>query len=185
MSKSPLYTRSGDRGTTSLVGGTRVAKHDARLAGYGPLDQPTSHLGRLACAPALDERDRATLAALQHRLFDAGTLLATEPESRWQPAPLPESAVQQLESEIDRLDAALPPLKQFILPGGHPDAARAHVVRTVARRAERRMTALSAAGVDVSPAAMRLVNRLSDYLFALARTINVRTATPEVLWQPA
>ena len=184
MSKSRLYTRGGDRGTTSLVGGTRVAKHDARLEAYGTVDELNSHLGLLGSAAGLDDRDRATLATLQHRLFDAGTLLATEPESSWQPAPLPESVVEALESEIDRLDEALPPLRQFILPGGHPDASRAHVARTVARRAERRMTALAATGAEVSPTVLRLVNRLSDYLFALARTINVRTSTPEVLWEP-
>ncbi|MDE6286140.1 MAG: cob(I)yrinic acid a,c-diamide adenosyltransferase [Muribaculaceae bacterium] len=184
MSKSPLYTRSGDRGTTSLVGGTRVAKHHARLEAYGTIDELKSHIGLLASAAGLDDHDRHAIATIQHRLFDAGTILATEPESAWQPAPMPESAVEALESEIDRLDSALPRLRQFILPGGHPDAARAQVARTVARRAERRMTALAAEGTEVSPVVMRFVNRLSDYLFALARTINVRTSTPEVLWEP-
>lgn len=180
-----IYTRTGDAGQTSLVGGKRVGKDDARLEAYGTVDELNSHIGLLASAAGLDDADRATLNAVQHRLFDVGTILATEPESRWQPAPLSPECVGMLEQEIDRLDAALPVHKQFILPGGHPDSARAHIARTVARRAERRMVALAVAGMEVDATAMRFVNRLSDYLFALARTINVRTATPEQYWAPA
>ena len=179
--KSSLYTRTGDAGTTSLVGGTRVSKADARLEAYGTIDELNSYLGLLVASRAPDRADRATLQNVQHRLFDVGTILATEPTSRWQPEPLPESCVEALEAEIDRLDDALPKHKRFILPGGHPDAAHAHVARTIARRAERRMVALG----DVDPTAMRLINRLSDYLFALARTINMRNRAPEVFWEPA
>lgn len=93
--------------------------------------------------------------------------------------------IEAIEAEIDRLDEALPRHRRFILPCGHPDAARAHVARTVARRAERRMVALAAAGIEVDAVAMRLVNRLSDYLFALARTINMRNRVEEVFWEPA
>lgn len=185
MSKSNLYTRTGDAGTTSLVGGKRVGKDHARLEAYGTIDELNSHIGLLASAQGLDDADRGTLTAVQHRLFDIGTLLATEPESVWQPAPLPRECVATLEAEIDRLDAALPRHNRFILPGGHPDAARAHVARTVARRAERRMVALAAEGIAVDSCAMCLVNRLSDYLFALARTINMRTSRPEIFWEPA
>lgn len=179
--KSSLYTRTGDAGTTSLVGGTRVSKADARLEAYGTIDELNSYLGLLAASRAIDRADRATLQEAQHRLFDVGTLLATEPTSRWQPAPLPEACVEALEAEIDRLDDALPKHKRFILPGGHPDAAHAHVARTIARRAERRMVALG----DADATALRFVNRLSDYLFALARTINMRNRAPEVFWEPA
>lgn len=185
MSKSNLYTRTGDAGTTSLVGGRRVGKDHARLEAYGTIDELNSHIGLLTSAQGLDDADRATLTALQHRLFDIGTLLATEPESAWQPAPLPQECVAALEAEIDRLDNALPKHNRFILPGGHPDAARTHIARTVARRAERRMVAMAAGGIAVDACAMRLINRLSDYLFALARTINMRAGTPEVFWQPA
>ena len=178
--KSSLYTRTGDAGTTSLVGGTRVSKADARLEAYGTIDELNSYLGLLVASRALDRADRATLQNVQHRLC-VGNNLATEPTSRWQPEPLPESCVEALEAEIDRLDDALPKHKRFILPGGHPDAAHAHVARTIARRAERRMVALG----DVDPTAMRLINRLSDYLFALARTINMRNRAPEVFWEPA
>ena len=143
--KSSLYTRTGDAGTTSLVGGTRVSKADARLEAYGTIDELNSYLGLLVASRALDRADRATLQNVQHRLFDVGTILATEPTSRWRPEPLP------------------------------------HLARTIARRAERRMVALG----DVDPTAMRLINRLSDYLFALARTINMRNRAPEVFWEPA
>lgn len=179
--KSSLYTRTGDAGSTSLVGGTRVSKADARLEAYGTIDELNSYLGLLAASRAIDRADRATLQEAQHRLFDVGTLLATEPESRWQPAPLPTACVEALEAEIDRLDGALPKHKRFILPGGHPDAAHAHVARTIARRAERRMVALG----DADATALRFVNRLSDYLFALARTINMRNRAPELFWEPA
>ncbi|MDE6540950.1 MAG: cob(I)yrinic acid a,c-diamide adenosyltransferase [Muribaculaceae bacterium] len=182
--KSALYTRTGDAGQTSLVGGTRVGKDDARLEAYGTIDELNSHLGLLAASRALDRADRATLQEVQRRLFDVGTLLATEPSSRWQPEPLPEAAVEALEAEIDRLDGALPRQRTFILPGGHDDAARAHIARTVARRAERRMVALQHAGTAVDGASMRLVNRLSDYLFALARTINARNRVAELPWSP-
>ena len=176
--KSSLYTRTGDAGTTSLVGGTRVSKADARLEAYGTIDELNSYLGLLVASRALDRADRATLQNVQHRLFDVGTILATEPTSRWQPEPLPESCVEALEAEIDRLDDALPKHKRFILPGGHPDAAHAHVARTIARRAERRMVALG----DVDPTAMRLINRLSDYLFILARGLNHYSGVPDIPW---
>ena len=182
--KSVLYTRTGDAGQTSLVGGKRVGKDDARLEAYGTIDELNSHIGLLASASVLDRTDRDTLQTLQCRLFDIGTLLATEPESRWQPQPLATACVEALEAEIDRLDGALPRMRSFILPGGHADAARAHIARTVARRAERRMVALQRAGVAVDEVSMRLVNRLSDYLFALARTINARNAVDDIPWRP-
>lgn len=182
--KSQLYTRTGDAGLTSLVGGKRVGKDDVRLEAYGTLDELNSHLGLLASAAGLDDADRATLQTLQCRLFDIGTLMATEPESRWQPQPPDPGCVAVLEAEIDRLDGALPRMHSFILPGGHADASRAHIARTVARRAERRMVALQNTGVEIDATAMRLVNRLSDYLFALARTINARAGVADTPWQP-
>ena len=183
--KSSVYTRNGDTGLTSLVGGTRVGKDDVRLEAYGTIDELNSHIGLLAASAALDRTDRATLRAVQHRLFDVGSMLATETSSRWQPEPLPAACVEALEAEIDRLDEVLPRHRRFILPGGHPDAARAHITRTVARRAERRMVALANTGVSIDPTAMRLVNRLSDYLFVLARTINMRNRVDEIFWEPA
>lgn len=180
--KSPLYTGGGDAGTTSLVGGTRVGKDDARLEAYGTLDELNSHIGLVASSAVLDDRDRATLTDIQRRIFEAGTIIATEPTSAWQPQPLAEEAIAALEAEIDRLDEALPRHRRFILPGGHPDSARAHVARTVARRAERRMVALAAAGIEADSRVLRYINRLSDYLFALARTVNVRAGVQELFW---
>lgn len=169
--KSRLYTRTGDNGTTSLVGGKRVSKDSLRLEAYGTIDELNSWLGLLPASSAIDSENRQILLDIQNRLFDIGAILATEPESTWQPAPFPTEAIETLEAAIDAVDERLEPMRCFILPGGHPDAARAHIARTVARRAERRIISLAAAEA-VDPAVVRYVNRLSDFLFALARYIN-------------
>lgn len=116
-----------------------------------------------------------------NRLFDIGSILATEPESNWQPSPFPSSATSSLENDIDKIEASLPVHNKFILPGGHADAARANIARTVARRAERRIISL-AATVDVDSEIVRYINRLSDYLFVLSRAINNASGTPEQFW---
>ncbi len=182
MKKSPLYTRTGDDGTTSLVGGARAPKDSPRLEAYGTVDELNSWLGLLAAAATIDEPLRALLHQIQNTLFDIGAALATEPESRWQPQPLPAQAIETLEQQIDAIDSELPPLRSFILPGGHPDAARANVARTVARRAERAIITL-ARTATVDPGIIRYINRLSDLLFALGRKINQKTSTPEINWQ--
>lgn len=189
--KSRLYTLTGDNGTTSLVGGTRVAKDSLRIEAYGTLDELNSWLGLIAASTVISDELRAEILTIQRHLFDIGTHLATEPSSRWQPDPFPAQAVRDLERSIDALDASLPPLRRFILPGGHPDAARAHIARTVARRAERRIISLNSqppAHADapestaiVAPEIIAYINRLSDWLFALARHINLATNTPESL----
>ncbi len=130
--KSSLYTRTGDAGQTSLVGGTRVGKDNARLEAYGSIDELNSHLGLLTASTALDRTDRTTLRTVQHRLFDVGTMLATEPESRWQPGPMDAGCIEAIEAEIDRLDEALPRHRRFILPCGHPDAGRWHAAPSAA-----------------------------------------------------
>lgn len=163
--KSRLYTRTGDDGTTSLVGGARALKDSLRLEAYGTIDELNSWLGMLVASDALQPSRRAVLLQVQNHLFDVGAALATEPESAWQPAPLGAEAVRQLEQAIDDVDASLPQLRQFILPGGHPDAARANVARTVARRAERRIISL-AREAEVDSDILRYVNRLSDFLRA-------------------
>lgn len=180
--KSRLYTRTGDDGTTSLVGGTRAPKDSERLEAYGTVDELNSWLGLIAASDALDDTRRAEIHAMQNVLFDIGAALATEPESKWQPKPLAQGKISAIEAAIDAVDGTLPPLRQFILPGGHPDAARANIARTVARRAERRIIALSRI-VDVDPAILRYVNRLSDYLFALGRYINHTARIDEIPWQ--
>ncbi|MDO4319975.1 MAG: cob(I)yrinic acid a,c-diamide adenosyltransferase [Bacteroidales bacterium] len=180
--KSRLYTRTGDDGTTSLVGGTRAPKDCDRLEAYGTVDELNSWLGLLAASDTIAADRRELLRHIQNTLFDIGAALATEPDSAWQPAPLPIAEIEWIESAIDTIDSQLPPLRQFILPGGHPDAARANIARTVARRAERLIIRLNRT-TPVEPAIMRYVNRLSDLLFALGREINVNTGHNEIFWQ--
>ena len=177
-----VYTRTGDAGTTSLVGGTRVSKTAPRLEAYGTVDELNSWLGLVNASEALPQAAHATLGAAMNNLFDIGSALATEPESKWQPRPFPDAAVEALEHAIDALEATLPRHDSFILPGGHPDAARANIARTVARRAERRILTL-AADTPVEPAILRYINRLSDYLFVLGRAINATAGFPEQFWK--
>lgn len=179
--KSSVYTRGGDRGTTSLVGGTRVSKASARLEAYGTVDELNSWIGLLASRDTIPDSAHAVLTDVMNRLFDIGSILATEPESTWQPAPLSPDETLKLEQAIDTLDAMLPRHNRFILPTGHTDAANANIARTVARRAERRIIAL-AEHVAVDPEIIRYVNRLSDYLFVLSRAINILNDGSEIFW---
>lgn len=180
--KSRLYTRTGDTGTTSLVGGARASKDHPRLEAYGTIDELNSHLGLLAATPGVDEPQRQMIHSIQNTLFDIGAELATEPESTWKPTPLAAQAVETLEDWIDKIDDTLPPLRRFILPGGTPAAAQANVARTVARRAERRITTLAAL-TPVNPIIPQYINRLSDLLFALGREINLNSGQDEIFWQ--
>ena len=182
MKKSPVYTRTGDSGTTSLVGGTRVPKNSPRLEAYGTIDEANSWLGLIDASDAIPNAAHATLQRAMNHMFDIGSTLATEETSSWQPAPFPAQAVADLEAAIDTLDSTLPRHNQFILPGGHPDAARANIARTVVRRAERRILAL-AQTAPVDPVLLRYINRLSDYLFILSRAINIKNAKQEIFWQ--
>jgi len=176
-----IYTRTGDDGTTGLVDGSRVPKHAARMAAIGAVDEANSALG-LALV-VLDGEAATDLRRLQNDLFDLGADLAT-PGEDFAPSGMvlrivPAQA-EWLEARIDALNESLEPLRSFILPGGSEAAARVHVARAAARRAERAMTAL-AAEAPVNPAALAFVNRLSDYLFVLARTLNPQG---DVLWKP-
>lgn len=192
-----IYTRTGDDGTTGLVGGARVRKDAARVCAYGTLDETNAALGlaRLYCVPG-DTLD-VVLARLQNELFDLGADLAT-PESAAKPEHEPlrilPSQVTQLEADIDTFNAQLAPLNSFVLPGGSALAAHLHVARTLTRRAERDMVALhhaesaphAAAGLPgppVSAAAMHYINRLSDLLFVLARIANDK-GHMDNLWVP-
>lgn len=179
--KSAVYTRGGDRGTTSLVGGTRVSKDSPRLEAYGAIDEANAHIGLLHSSTALPQVAYDTLKDAMNRLFDIGCILATEADSKWQPAPFPAAAVEQLEADIDALDATLPRHNRFVLPSGHPMSAQANVARTVLRRAERRIISL-AAELPVDATLMKYVNRLSDYLFVLGRAINHCNGIEEVYW---
>lgn len=181
-----IYTRTGDDGTTGLVDGSRRAKHDARMEAIGEVDELNSAIGFAALALEADRG--AGLKRIQNDLFDLGADLATPlgdvGGADFTPSPMVLRVVtaqhERLEAEIDALNAALPPLTSFILPGGSEGAARVHLARAVARRAERAATAL-AASEPVNPAALAYLNRLSDYLFVLARAIN---AGKDPLWVP-
>ena len=178
-----IYTRGGDKGKTSLGNGTRVVKHDARVAAYGAVDEANAAIGlaRVHCGAETD----AVLGRIQNDLFDLGAdLCRPEGETPEDPPPLRMTAgqVERLEAEIDRVNAALAPLTSFVLPGGTPAAAALHLARTVTRRAEREITAL-AEREAVNLQAVRYVNRLSDLLFVLGREANDGGAK-DVLWEP-
>ncbi len=177
-----IYTRGGDKGKTSLGSGKRVPKHDPRVAAYGTVDEANAAIGlaRLCCEGELD----AMLGRIQNDLFDLGADLCTPqaPEPKHAPLRVSAGQVARLEAEIDRINADLAPLTSFVLPGGSPAAAQLHMARTIARRAEREITAL-AARADLNPEAVRYVNRLSDLLFVLARHVNDGGAR-DVLWKP-
>lgn len=178
-----IYTRTGDAGTSGLVDGSRRAKHDARFEAIGAVDEANSMVG--FAGMACQTNDRAALTRIQNDLFDLGADLAT-PGDEFTPSQMVlrivPGQVSWLEDAIDALNAAMPPLTSFILPGGSEAAARVHLARAQARRAERAMTALADAE-SVNPAALAYINRLSDYLFVLARAINLR-GSGDVLWVP-
>jgi cob(I)alamin adenosyltransferase len=173
-----IYTRTGDRGETSLFGGARVAKNDARIEAYGTVDELSSFLG-VARASSLPSQVDAILDIVQRDLFDVGAHLASPGTSRF--AGVDVQRIEELERAIDAMERELAPLTNFILPGGAPGAAQLHVARTVCRRAERLVVALH----DDDPATQSTIaylNRLSDYLFVAARFANLRAGTDDVPW---
>lgn len=184
MKKSLIYTRTGDKGTTSLVGGVRVSKTHIRLEAYGTIDELSAHLGMLITMMD-DEENRTLLQYIQHKLFSVGAYLATDQsqtelriESR-----ISEETVRKLEVAIDKIDASLPKLTEFVLPGGSKEASVCHVCRTVCRRAERRILALETEeGCVIDVEVKQFVNRLSDYLFILSRKLNQLTHHDEIYW---
>lgn len=182
MAKSLIYTGTGDKGTTSLVGGQRVSKADQRIESYGTIDELNSFIGLLMTA--LEERqDLDFLTFVQHKLFTIGSYLATDQsttELRIESQVTPES-ITRIEQEIDRIDGALPKMKSFVLPGGCRSASLAHVCRTVCRRAERRIYSLAEAS-EVEEPVLVFINRLSDYLFVLARKECLKNNGKEIIW---
>lgn len=181
-----IYTRTGDDGSTGLATGARVDKHDLRVAAYGEVDETNAHVG-LARLVIADETLRADLGRIQNDLFDLGADLATPgPDEAlgFEPLRISAGQVAWLEAGIDRLNADLSPLDSFVLPGGAEASARLHVVRTVCRRAERTACALrQREPAAVNAAAVRYLNRLSDFAFVAARWVNDRGAG-DVLWTP-
>ena len=174
-----LYTRTGDDATTGTFGGGRRPKHDPRIEAYGTLDELNATLGHLRDA-TLDEHTRRFLLQIQTEIFTLGSHLATPGGSEHLP-PLPTELEARLEGEIDRLDTHLPPLRNFILPGGHPLVSWCHSARTDARRAERRVSELHATE-PVEPLILRLLNRLSDYFFVLGRWAAHEVGVQEIIW---
>lgn len=182
-----IYTKTGDSGTTSLFGGTRVAKHHIRIQSYGTVDELNSWIGLLRDQD-IDTHHSDFLMTVQDRLFTTGSMLATEPEKLGQPgrAKIPRlqaSDVEALESEMDSLNESLPPMTHFILPGGHTTVSYCHIARTVCRRAER-MTTLLGEQSEVPAVVLTYLNRLSDYLFVLARKLSAELQADEIKWIP-
>lgn len=177
-----IYTRGGDKGKTSLGRGERVAKHDARVEAYGTVDEANAVIGLARAAIGGGEADEM-LSRIQNDLFDLGADLCTiEPREGGTALRIVPVQTERLEREIDEMNAELAPLTSFILPGGSEASAWLHLARTVARRAERHMTALAAAQ-PVNPEAIKYINRLSDHLFVLGRRLNDNGAA-DVLWVP-
>jgi cob(I)alamin adenosyltransferase len=178
--KVKIYTKSGDKGETSLVYGVRVPKHSARVEAYGTCDEANSAIGlALSLLPDAEEWNelRKVFHVIQTKLFHIGAELAT-PEGKKVGWPIQEEDVAFLEQQIDKLDESLPPLTNFVLPGGHPAAAAFHLARTVVRRAERRSVQITE-HEQINPIVIKYVNRLSDYLFVVARFVNLQTGRPE------
>jgi cob(I)alamin adenosyltransferase len=174
---SKIYTRTGDDGTTGLGDGTRVPKDSVRVEAYGTVDELNSAVGVLLAVPGLPPAISACLTEVQQQLFDLGGELCI-PGHR----AISASQVTQLEHALDAFNDPLPPLKEFILPGGGPAAAACHLARTIARRAERRVWTLARAEA-VSPEVAKYLNRLSDLLFVLARVLARHESGAEVLWR--
>ncbi len=178
-----IYTKKGDTGETSLIGGTRVAKYHIRVEAYGTVDELNVCIGLVAD----QQPDSATLKILrqiQDRLFTIGASLASDPDTSNMIIPdLKESDIEILESEIDKMEKELTPLKNFILPGGHTTVSFCHLARVVCRRAERIVTSLADAN-EVHPLIIKYLNRLSDYLFVLARKFSHDLGAEEIEWKP-
>jgi cob(I)alamin adenosyltransferase len=178
-----VYTKNGDDGTTGLLGGTRVPKHHLRIEAYGTVDELNSWLGMLKDQPAAAAYD-AFIKQIQDNLFTLGSNLASDPEANRMVLPqVTEADVLALEESIDQMEAHLPALKNFVLPGGHPANSTAHVARCVCRRAERLVVHLHEHS-PIPPVNLHYLNRLSDWLFVFSREMTDLTASQEIAWTP-
>jgi cob(I)alamin adenosyltransferase len=185
MKASKIYTKTGDKGSTSLIGGTKVPKSHLRIEAYGTIDELNSYIG--LCRDLLgDEQSRKVLMEVQDRLFTIGAELACDParESKMRIPDLKETDVSLLENEMDRMDEAISPMKFFILPGGHPTLSQLHIARCVCRRAERCCVRLELESLKVEPIILQYLNRLSDYLFVLSRYTGHQMKAEEIAWKP-
>ncbi len=180
-----IYTKTGDTGNTSLIGGTKVPKSHLRIESYGTVDELNSYIG-LSNDLILHPHTSQMLKEIQDRLFTIGSSLACDPDKEplMKIPDLKESDVVLLESEMDQMNEALPPMKSFILPGGHPSVSTLHVARCICRRAERICVHMQQEQLFVDPLVIKYLNRLSDYLFVLSRYIGQLVQAPEIPWKP-
>ncbi|MBT8324750.1 MAG: cob(I)yrinic acid a,c-diamide adenosyltransferase [Winogradskyella sp.] len=185
-----IYTKTGDKGTTALFGGTRVSKHHIRIESYGTIDELNSHLG-LIRDQQIKDHYKAILEQIQNKLFTIGAILATDPDKaklksgkdRLNIPKISESDIKLLEDEMDEMNGQLPEMTHFILPGGHQTVSFCHIARCVCRRAERMAVRL----YDIEPFqddTLKYINRLSDYLFVLARKLSYDLKAEEIKWVP-
>jgi cob(I)alamin adenosyltransferase len=185
-----IYTKKGDKGTTQVIGGTRLPKHHIRIEAYGTLDELMSYLGLLRDYVE-DKNIRHDIIKIQNDLFTLGSFIAVDPDKavlkngkkRLDIPDLQTEDIRYLENRIDSMNDRLPPMTAFILPGGAPAVSVCHICRTVARRSERRMTELNEIS-PLQPVYLQYINRLSDYLFVLARKLSMDLRTEEIKWQP-
>ena len=180
-----IYTKTGDKGTTSLIGGTKVPKSHLRIEAYGTTDELNSYIG--LCRDLLsDDQSRKILQEIQDRLFTIGSSLACDPEkeTKMKIPDLKEEDVVLLENEIDRMNEVLPEMKNFILPGGHSSLSHLHIARCVCRRAERCCVRLEMEKEEIEPIIIKYLNRLSDHLFVLSRYIGHQLNVAEIPWKP-
>ncbi|MDD3723016.1 MAG: cob(I)yrinic acid a,c-diamide adenosyltransferase [Lutibacter sp.] len=183
-----IYTKTGDKGKTSLFGGTRVPKYHLRIEAYGTVDELNSHIG-LIRDQKIDSHTTEILLKIQNELFTLGSMLATPPEKeilksgkeRLNIHKLSEESVMLLENEIDLMNESLPPMSHFILPGGHTTVSFCHIARCICRRAERITTSLNDENA-INPTILMYLNRLSDYLFVLARKLTIDNKAKEIPW---
>ncbi len=180
-----IYTKTGDKGTTSLLGGTKVSKGHLRIEAYGTVDELNSYIG-LCNDLLMDKGSKLIMQEIQDRLFTLGAALACDPEkeTKMKIPDLKEDDISLLEKEIDRMTGLLPVMRSFILPGGDPVVSHLHVARCICRRAERCCVRLEEEKNEVAPVITKYLNRLSDYLFTLARYTAHLLQVPEIPWKP-
>ena len=177
-----IYTKTGDKGTTALIGGVRVSKHNIRIETYGTVDELNSHMGLLR---DLFEEKKVDIIEIQDRLFTMGSLLAEAPDGSKMALPqLADTDITFLETAIDHMDAQLEPLKSFVLPGGHQTVSHIHIARCVCRRAERLVSLLNEESGGKFSVHLAYLNRLSDYIFTLSRYAAKQLLANEIAWKP-
>lgn len=185
-----IYTKTGDKGKTSLFGGTRVPKYDLRIEAYGTVDELNSYIGLIG-DQKIDDHTLQVLRKIQHELFTLGSMLATPAEKkvlksgkeRLNISKIDDSIIEDLEKEMDKMNESIPQMTHFVLPGGHTTVSYCHIARCICRRAERVSTQLSDES-DVEPQILMYLNRLSDFLFVLARKLTIDNNAQEIKWIP-